>query len=160
MNNSQDYFLYKKCKQRVIRRLFLTFSFLILYSIALYLGFYHAILQVDSNGFTVILATVLLIQLSIYSILFLFLSSGSKIYRFLYWVIYILTVALVYIPIQSMINDIEHLFSYVLLIIFMLIKLNVLYRFGKYLKNDPNAKVFYDHIIEVNAYGEFEDRRF
>ena len=160
MNNSQDYFLYKKCKQRVIRRLLLTFSFLILYSIGLYLSFYHAILKVDSNGFTVILATVLLIQLSIYSILFLLLSNGSKIYRFLYWVIYLFTIALIYIPIQSMLNDTEHLFSYVLLILFMFIKLSVLYRFGKYLKNDPNAKVFFDHIIEVNAYGEFEDKRF
>ena len=71
MNNSQDYLLYKKCKQRVIRRLLLTFVFLILYSIGLYLCFNHALLRVDSNGFTIILATVLLIQLSIYSIVFL-----------------------------------------------------------------------------------------
>lgn len=160
MNNSQDYLLYKKCKQRVIRRLLLTFVFLILYSIGLYLCFNHALLRVDSNGFTIILATVLLIQLSIYSIVFLSLSNGSKIYRFLYWIVYFMTIALLYIPIQSMLNDTSHLLSYVVLILLMLFKLSVLYRFGKYLKNDANAKVFYDHVIEVNAYGEYEDKRF
>ena len=77
--HSQDAFLYKKCKQRVSRKLFLTFAFLILYCVGVYIGFDTALLQVDSNGFTILLATVLLVQLCIYSILFLLLASGSKI---------------------------------------------------------------------------------
>ena len=158
--NSQDYILYKKCKQRVIKRILLTFIFLILYSIGVYMGLNTSFLQVDSNGFSVLLATTLLVQLCIYSILFLFLASGSKIYRFLYWLAFILSISLIYVPANTMISDTGHLLSYIILILFMLIKLYVLYHFGKYLKNNPSAKVLFDHVIEVNAYGEYEDKRF
>lgn len=158
--HSQDAFLYKKCKQRVSRKLFLTFAFLILYCVGVYIGFDTALLQVDSNGFTILLATVLLVQLCIYSILFLLLASGSKIYRFLYWFAFLFSVILIYVPVSSMLQDTEHFLSYILLIICMLCKLNVLYHFGHYLYRNPCAKVLYDHVIEVDENGQFQDKRF
>lgn len=158
--HSQDAFLYKKCKQRVSRKLFLTFAFLILYCVGVYIGFDIALLQVDSNGFTILLATVLLVQLCIYSILFLLLASGSKIYRILYWFAFLFSVILIYVPVSSMLQDTEHFLSYILLIICMLCKLNVLYHFGHYLYRNPCAKVLYDHVIEVDENGQFQDKRF
>ena len=158
--NQQDLILYRNCRRRVERRLLITLLFLIAYSVGVAYALNTAFLKVDANGFDVLLSGILLSQVGIYMVIFILLTTGSKIYRYIYWVAFALSVAMLYVPISTAITDMGHLLSYLVLLVCMIVKLQVLWSTGDYLKNNPSSKVFFDHIVEVDENGNFEDPRF
>lgn len=158
--NQQDLILYRNCRRRVERRLLITLLFLIAYSVGVAYALNTAFLKVDANGFDVLLSGILLSQVGIYMVIFILLTTGSKIYRYIYWVAFALSVAMLYVPISTAITDMGHLLSYLVLLVCMIVKLQVLWSTGDYLKNNPSSKVFFDHIVEVDENDNFEDPRF
>ena len=76
--NQQDLILYRNCRRRVERRLLITILFLIAYSIGVAYALNTAFLQVDANGFDVLLSGILLSQVGIYMVIFILLTTGSR----------------------------------------------------------------------------------
>ena len=162
MNNvkSQDAILFRKSKRRVITRTIFTYLFLVAYCIGVYLAMNHPFLIVNSGSFSVLLMGMIVLQLGIFAVLMMMITTGSKFYRFLYWIAFLGSAACLYVPVRSAMDDTGHLLSFIVLGLAMLVKLYVLYEYGIYLHKNPSAKVLFDHIVEVDEEGEYEDAHF
>lgn len=157
---SQDYIIYKKSKRRVTLRLIATYIFLCAYFVGVYYLMHLDFFTVEQSTFDIILIGGMIAQLCIFSILFMMLSTGKKAYRILYWITFIMELILFYYPISELIDHTESLPGYLLIIVCMLIKVWVLWKFGAYLQKNASAKVFFDHVIEVTNDGRYEEPLF
>lgn len=145
-----DYQLFKKAKNRVSFRLVFSWFLLILY----FIGVIY-VLNIDQlKVLTLPLNKLLLIssigQLFLFAFLFFLLSFGKKFFRILYWIVILLTLSLYYIPIKLILIDMQNIFSYGVLLGCMFIKTLFLIRLGSYLKRNKWARIYFDHIVEVD----------
>lgn len=162
MNNvkSDDYIIYKKSKRRVIGRLIFTFICLCAYFIGVFYIMNLDVLKLYDSKFNLILIGGIIAQLCIYTILFIMLASGKKGYRILYWLTFLVDLAILYYPVSTIIETRTNLASYGVLTVCMLLKLYILYRQGIYLHTNASAKVFFDHVVEVNEEGDYRNEEF
>lgn len=153
MNNikSQDEIQILKLKRRLIFRLMVTFIFLVTYCFGVYSLIKYQYLQVDHGGFTTIMYGLMASQIAIYAVIFIMLTTGSKLYRILFWIAFIFSTSLIYIPGAQLLDDIGNALSYIILILCMLVKTYVLYKTGLYLHKNPSAKAFFNHVLEINT---------
>ena len=151
----QDQIIYKKAKNRVITRLIISWILLCLYFIGAF-----SVLNLDflktTNNLNTVIIVLAISQLCLYGFIFLLLSFGKKIFRVLYWLVFILTLCLFYVPIQFAMQDMAHILTYASMLGFMLIKTMFLVQLGSYLKHNKWSRIFFDLTIDVYE-DEMED---
>lgn len=151
---NQDLLLYNKAKKRVITRLFVSWFLLLFYFVGVFFVLNLDFLKTANNLNTVIIVLAIS-QLCLYGFIFLLLSFGKKIFRILYWLVFILTLFLIYVPIQFILQDLPHILTYSSLLGFMLIKIMFLSQLGSYLKHNKWSRIFFDLTIDI--YEDEED---
>lgn len=151
----QDQIIYKKAKNRVITRLIISWILLCLYFIGAFTVLNLDFLKTTNNLNTVIIVLAIS-QLCLYGFIFLLLSFGKKIFRILYWLVFILTLCLFYVPIHFAMQDMAHILTYASMLGFMFIKTMFLVQLGSYLKHNKWSRIFFDLTIDVYE-DEMED---
>lgn len=147
--NNQDQKIYKKAKSRVIFHLVFSMILMILYFIGVYFVLNIDFLKVTNTNINSVVITLGASQICLFLLIFLLLSFGKKIFRIFYWLAFILTLALYYIPVRYALNDMAHILTYATMLGFMFIKTLFLIQLGSYLKNNKWARVYYDWVIDV-----------
>ncbi len=146
----QDYYLLQKSKQKIQIHLILSFVILALMDIGLFFLFKIEFLHPIHSKIFDFLLGMSMMELCFYGLLDFGLATGNKMFRIFYWILWIMSAMFLYFPIQYGIDDLSHLILYALLLIYLLIKLYYLYRQGQYLHKNYYAKIYFDHILEVD----------
>ncbi len=157
--NIQDEIILKKSKRRLRMRLIATYIFLIVYFIVVYIVTNIDLFKVSDSMFRVFFLIMAFTQLVIFALLFIMLDSGEKKYRTLYWIVFFLELVGFYYPLSSILSS-SSVLGYTILTIFMIVKTYVLYQCGKYLQTNPSSMVVFEHTIEVDEDGEYEEELF
>ena len=145
----QDQIIFKKAKNRVITRLFISWILLCLYFVGVFFVLNLDFLKVTANNLNTVIIVLAISQLCLFAFIFLLLSFGKKIFRILYGLVFLLSLSLFYIPIQFALEDMEHILTYSIMAGFMFIKTLFLIQLGSYLKKNKWSRIFFDWTIDI-----------
>lgn len=151
--------IYRKARNHVVWHLIFYFLLVCVFVIGTDLVLNLDFLKFAETGQHQTFILVSLIEIFLWLLLFLGLSTGQKWVRWLYWVMYILEVASFWIPVRAMMNDWTHIFVYLTWMFCLFIKLAILMQTGLYFHQNRWARVYYDHVLEVYDDDPLDDAR-
>lgn len=147
----ENLILYQKSKKKVFTHLILYFILFCIYFMAmLYLFGNMDFLKVNDSSFYSLLIKMGIGQILLYGLTFVALSSGNKWFRILFWVDILISLLIIYFPIQSLLSNLNTILPYFILVACMLVKTIVLLQIASYLKNNRWCKIYFDHTIELD----------
>lgn len=144
-----DYKIWKKARRNITAKLVLYFLMNCLFvlgtSALLSLDFLKAYETAVRPQFLY----VSMAEIFVWLVLFLALSLGKGWVRWLYWVVYALELAALYVPLRLMGTDPGHVLVFLAWIFCMFIQLAIQLQMGLDLWRGRSARIFYDHVLEV-----------
>jgi hypothetical protein len=153
---TNDLKLYRRARRHVFFRLILYFLFLCLYAAGedyvLNLNFF----QMESAGIHNLFMALMLGEIFAYLLIFLVLSSGIKWTRWLYWPVYLGSMAVFLIPLQRLMDNAGYVPLYLAWLFFLFIKSFILLQMGLYFFRNEYCRIFYEHVVPA-SYEEDEE---
>ena len=108
------------------------------------------LLTIHNPLFTKYLIAISILEIISYIVLAFLLDTGTKIYRYLYWIAFFISISMMLYPITSILSNIRTALPYLVLLLIMGCKCFLLWKQGQYLQHDPNAQFVYDHVLFVD----------
>ncbi len=148
-----DILIYKKSKNRVIAHEICYFIFICAWNM---LTYYVLSLDFFSNSvFAYTYVGIGLAQTLIFGVAFGLLLTGKKWSRIIYWVAFAGNLALFYIPIKALLNNLAQFMTYGACLGLMFIEMLILFKVGLYFYQNPYCRIFYDHIVSEELEEKF-----
>ena len=108
------------------------------------------LLSINNPLFTRFFIIISIFEIISYIVLSFLLDTGTKIYRYLYWIAFFISASMMLYPITSIISNIRIALPYLTILFIMGIKCLLLWKQGQYLQHDPNAQYVYDNVLFVD----------
>ena len=148
-----DILIYKKSKNRVIAHEIFYFIFICAWNM---LTYYVLSLDFFSNSvFAYTYVGIGLAQTLIFGVAFGLLLTGKKWSRIIYWVAFAGNLALFYIPVKALLNNLAQFMTYGACLGLMFIEMLILFKVGLYFYQNPYCRIFYDHIVSEELEEKF-----
>ena len=156
---NQDQLIYDKASKKVNRKNLLVFLLILVYFTSLYILFQMDFFTTSQASLNNVYIGSALSQICLYAMIFLLLSFGKKFFRTMYWLGFLYSLVLLYVPVHFLLKDYFHVVTYGVWIILQLLFLNFIYRYGKSLKTNKWCKIFFDLELEMEE-GEDLDQTY
>ena len=148
-----DAMILNKSKNRVLAHLIFYFIFICAYDVMTY---YVLTLDFFANtGFAYVYLGLALAQVLIFLIAFGLLATGQKWTRVVYWFAYLANLALFYVPIHALLQNLSQFLTLGTCLALLFVEALILFRIGMYFHHNPYCRIFYDHILSEEIEQKF-----
>ncbi len=147
---SQDQLIYDKAKAKVNKRNLFAVVFLCIYFLTIFILYQFTDLTSFHTNFKTIYLACSISQICLFGMIFILLSFGKKIFRIFYWLAYLYSIVLLYVPIYYFRNDYFHYKTYLLWLISDVLLIYIEKKYGQSLKTNKWCKIVYDYEIEMD----------
>lgn len=154
---SQDQLIYDRAKKKVNQRNTIAFIFMCVYFLTIFILYEFSDLTSSLSHFKTIYLASITSQICIFGLIFLLLSNGKKIFRWMYWLAYLYSIVLLYVPIHYFLHDYFHYLTYGGWLISSILFLSIARWYGKTLKTNRWCKIYYDLEIEIKEGDNVQD---
>ncbi|MCF0106903.1 MAG: hypothetical protein HUJ53_09085 [Holdemanella sp.] len=137
---TKDELILLRAKKKVKFRCIWAFLIVMVMHTLLFAGYYLGYLTSNISNIKLIIALMACSELCLFGINGVLLGFGSKVFRFLYWIVPIYSLASLYIPIRYMLMDFPNIVSYILWIMTYMVKFFYLVHFGNTLKTSGSSR--------------------
>lgn len=147
---SQDQLIYDKARTKVNKRNTMALLFMSIYHLTIFIVYQFNYLTSFHTNFKTIYLACAVSQICLFGVIFLLLSYGKKIFRMFYWLAYLYSIVLLYVPIYYLQNDYFHWQAYLAWIGSSLLFILFEKKFGNSLKTNKWCKIYYDYEIVID----------